>query len=368
MIALAIAFCKVAQSQNIDGRVNGFANNNHKVVISKGATPTSDLGALDATQIGSDIRDFQKEVDEDFRRRGDENVAWIFWRDGRLIHEAYHQKVKSDNYFLGFSITKSVISMAVGAAVCEGKLSLMDMPSKYLPELAGSAYANRTIEDLLLMKSGVRFEETPSAEILFRSVLAQNDTYDATLLRLKVSDYPKENNPNWNYDTNHTEVLGRVLNAVTGGLDKYISDSVWSKIGAQSDAWFAVDKEKRLMSGGGLYAQPKDYLRLGIHALNLVTNENISTCFRNYMQRAISPILTISSAAYSGYGYQIWSKNRGIRNNDGVFEFVGLFGQRVVVDPKTKSVAIALSTREGDLPRFYSLVNKSRNLGTFTNR
>lgn len=360
--ALIIALSTTAYSQNIDGRINGFANNKNKVVISKGAALTFELSAIDSAQASNEIKDFQKEADKDIRRRGDENVAWLFWRDGKLIHETYHQKVKPENYFLGFSITKSVVSVAIGTALCEGKLSLTDLPVKYLPELTESAYANRTIEDLLLMKSGIPFQEVPNAEIVFRDAFFQSDTYDATLLRMSAKDFTRSSNPNWNYDSNNTEVLGRVLHAATGGLEKYIGDMVWSKIGPQADAWFAVDKENRPLSGGGLYAQPRDYLRLGVHMLNLTSADNTNACLRDYMLRATSPLTTIRQDDYYGYGYQVWSKNNRLRNSDDTFELKGFFGQRVVVDKKTKSVAVAISTREGDLARFYSLVNKLRTL------
>lgn len=107
--ALIIALSTTAYSQNIDGRINGFANNKNKAVISKGAAPTFELSPIDPAQAANEIKDFQKEADEDIRRRGDENVAWLFWRDGKLIHEAYHQKVKPENYFLGFSIVRPEI-------------------------------------------------------------------------------------------------------------------------------------------------------------------------------------------------------------------------------------------------------------------
>jgi len=197
---------------------------------------------------------------------------------------------------------------------------------------------------------------------LFRAVLSQNETYDLTLLSMKASDYPPKRAPAFNYDSNHTEVLGRVLQAVSGGTDKYLAETFWSKIGAQSDAWFAVDRQKRLMTAGGLYAQPKDYLRVGIHFLNLLDDSNPQACIRDFARRAASPITTINWGNNYGYGYQIWSRNKRVRNNDGVFELNGLFGQRIVVDPKTRSVAVALSTREGDLDRFYALVNKLRTI------
>mgnify|MGYP001765255586 CR=1 FL=1 len=349
-----------AHAQNVDGRINGFANNPNKARIDRGAKEVLSLAAVDPAHASKELAAFQKEVAEDFRKRPDENMAWLFWRDGRLIHEVYHPKINQDNYFLAFSVTKSVIAMGIGAAVCEGKLSLADIASKHLPELVGSAYADRSIEDLLKMKSGIPFAEDPNAVNLFRGVLSQTETYDATLLSFKVSDYPRRDVMNWNYDSNNTEVLGRVLESVSGGAGRYLSEVFWSRIGAQSDAWFAVDNRKRLMAAGGLYAQPRDYLRIGIHLLNTVDEASPNTCIRDFARKAVSPLTTITTNRYYGYGYQFWSRNNLIRNNEGVFQLNGRIGQRVVVDPKTRVVAVAVSNGEGGLNHFYPLVNKLR--------
>ncbi len=359
---LAGALLGPVHAQNIDGRINGFANNKAKVQIPKGVGPVRALAVLDEARLNDELKAFKREVDESIQRRADVNVSWLFWRDGVLVHEAYHRKVTPENHFLGFSITKTVISVAAGKAICEGKLALTDKAVKYLPELQESAYAQATIEQLLLMRSGVPFQETPNAEQLIRAVLAQSDTYDATLLRMKASDYPAKDNPPWNYDTNNTEVLGRALNAATGGLDKYLSETVWSKVGADADAWFAVDRQQRLVSGAGMYAQSRDYLRLGIHVLGLLSADNPDTCLRDYMVRAVSPITSITRPNFYGYGYQVWSRNPQLQDNEGVFEMAGFLGQRVVVDPKTRTVAVALSTAETNLPIFYGLVNKVRRL------
>ena len=359
-----IALSGGAISQNIDGRISGFANNNNKVIVPKGGSPVLDLRQIEPGRVDKRLLEFRKEVDSEIRSRADFNVAWLFWRDGVLIHEAYHPKVKPDNYFLGFSVTKSLIAMAYGHAFCEGKLAPGDLAVKYVPQLSDSAYANRTIESLLLMKSGVPFDEYESenAARVFRSVLSQSDTYDSIFLKMRERDFPAKASPNWNYDTNNTEMLGRVLHAVSGGLDGYLSQAVWSKIGAQADAWFVVDKEKRLLAGSGLYAQPRDFLRLGIHALGLVSGENASPCLRSYMGKAVSPLSVTTRQASFGYGYQFWSRNKWVSNNDGVFEMKGHLGQRVIVGPKTRAVAVALSVGDGELDRFYSLFKRLREL------
>ena len=63
-----------------------------------------------------------------------------------------------------FSVAKSFVSALVGIAIGEGKIaSVRDPITKYLPELAerDPRFSQITIEDLLRMSSGIRYEEFP---------------------------------------------------------------------------------------------------------------------------------------------------------------------------------------------------------------
>ena len=57
-------------------------------------------------------------------------------------------------------MAKSIVSLAVGMALSEGKIaSLDDTIAKYVPKLAGNPYGETTIRNMLRMASGVPFEE-----------------------------------------------------------------------------------------------------------------------------------------------------------------------------------------------------------------
>jgi CubicO group peptidase (beta-lactamase class C family) len=57
-------------------------------------------------------------------------------------------------------MAKSIVSIAVGMALAEGKIaSLDDAVSKYAPKLAGSPYGETSIRNVLKMSSGVPFNE-----------------------------------------------------------------------------------------------------------------------------------------------------------------------------------------------------------------
>src|SRR5437868_3282959 len=67
---------------------------------------------------------------------------------------------KPEHRWISFSVTKSITSTLVGAALQDGRIkSLDDLVTHYIPRLAGSAYDGVTIRQLLTMSSGVRWSE-----------------------------------------------------------------------------------------------------------------------------------------------------------------------------------------------------------------
>ena len=62
--------------------------------------------------------------------------------------------------WITFSVTKSVNSMLVGAAIEDGYITnIDDKVTDYLPRLKGSEYEAVTIEQILQMSSGVAWDE-----------------------------------------------------------------------------------------------------------------------------------------------------------------------------------------------------------------
>ena len=76
---------------------------------------------------------------------------------GKLIQEEYFAPYEKGRMHRMFSITKSFTSLAVGALIAEGKLSLSDPICKYFPEYtpadADPFLMSMTVQDLLMMRT-----------------------------------------------------------------------------------------------------------------------------------------------------------------------------------------------------------------------
>ena len=84
----------------------------------------------------------------------------IVVKDGALLLERYGLGHTAEMPWVSFSVTKSVVSMLVGAAIKDGYITSVDDPiTNYLPHLRGGAYANVSVGQLLQMSSGVKWNE-----------------------------------------------------------------------------------------------------------------------------------------------------------------------------------------------------------------
>lgn len=71
-----------------------------------------------------------------------------------IVYSAFNAPADSESLFFGMSMGKTVTAMAVGQAICAGKLTLQSKAGDVLPELQGKALGNATVHDLLRMASG----------------------------------------------------------------------------------------------------------------------------------------------------------------------------------------------------------------------
>jgi CubicO group peptidase (beta-lactamase class C family) len=93
----------------------------------------------------------------------------IVVKDGEVRLERYGLGHNAQRPWVSFSVTKSVVSMLVGAAIKDGFINSVDDPvTDYLPHLRNGAYAGVSVGQLLQMSSGVKWNEDytdPQADV-----------------------------------------------------------------------------------------------------------------------------------------------------------------------------------------------------------
>jgi CubicO group peptidase (beta-lactamase class C family) len=127
-------------------------------VAAKSATPSPLRRAAEPIVLTYHYQGASYSLDDYLRR--DPTTGLLIARDDTILFEHYQYGRTDSERMLSQSMAKTVTSMLIGIAVSEGAIRSIDQPAAdYVPELAGSAYGQTSIRDLLHMASGVAFTE-----------------------------------------------------------------------------------------------------------------------------------------------------------------------------------------------------------------
>jgi CubicO group peptidase (beta-lactamase class C family) len=325
-------------------RVGSFSNLDKILphnTLKKAASPLR-LPAANEPKIDYWFRDQTYTLDDFLARQRITGLLLI--KDGEILVERYQYDRNASQRFVSHSMAKSIVSLAVGIALSEGKIhSLDDAVSKYEPKLAGSPYGETSIRNLLRMSSGVKFNETYDRnDDLTRFSIARNAHGNIDALRaFKIRE--AEPGTRFHYASSETVVLGVLLRAVTGmGLSAYLTKRLWQPMGAEADATWARTSDGLESAMGSFNAILRDYGRLGV----LLANDGVigarQVVPKDYLLDATDAHRQPDAFAprranpYFGYGYQFWIFPGEKRR----FALLGVYGQAILVDPELKLVMV----------------------------
>jgi CubicO group peptidase (beta-lactamase class C family) len=265
-------------------------------------------------------------------------------RNGEVLVERYQYDRTPAHRFVSHSMAKSIVSIAVGMALAEGKIaSLDDAVSKYVPKLAGSPYGETSIRNVLRMSTGVAFREVYDGKddlARFAGLRRRQGSIEA--LRA-FSLREAEQGTRFHYASSETVILAVLLRAVTGTtLSEYLTGRLWQPMGAEADATWVKTRDGIESGSGNFNATLRDYGRLGVLLANDGAIGGRQIVPRDYLLEATDwrrqpPAFAPRRATpFFGYGYQFWTFPGEKRR----FALLGVYGQSIFVDPELKLVMV----------------------------
>lgn len=279
-----------------------------------------------------------------------DTAALLVIEDGAIVFEDYWLTGGEDVTWLSMSVAKSFVSALVGIAVGEGKIdSIQDPVTKYVPELAGSAYDGVSIKDILQMSSGARWNEDysdPESDInRFGRIFALGGSLNEFAATLENQRPAGTYNL---YNSTDTQVLGMLLVNTTGQpIADYMSERLWQPLGAETQAYWLLDSEGMEMAFGGMNASARDYAKIGeLYRLGgRLNDEQIVPA--DWVRASVTPDAphlmpgkdNPASDFELGYGYQWWIPE----GEEGEFSAIGVYNQFVFVNPTRGTVIVKLS-------------------------
>lgn len=281
-------------------------------------------------------------------------TAFVVLHRGAIVHESYPGAFAGPRSRMQlFSVSKSVTSMLVGIALADGLLgSVDDRVADYRPDFRGTAYEDTTLAELLDMTSGVgdlEVWDVPDSGIkrFERAVLGGGDV--AEVIRSAPRTAPA--GERFNYSTFDAQILGWVLEAAAGrSLARYASDRLWSRIGADRDAyyWLTRAHPRTALGAGSFNATARDVARLGLlmaHDGVLDGRQIVPSDWVRRSRGTDAPHLAVGALGPSGYDHYGYANQWWTLGSPAFHAFtgVGVHGQYLFVDPAADVVIVKCS-------------------------
>ena len=286
--------------------------------------------------------------------------GFIVLHEGRVVFEKYYNGMTPQTRHLLMSVSKSVTGTLAGILVNDGRLNPTAKVVDYIPELKNSpGFAEATVREVLDMTTSIVFSEDyadPKAEVVSHEVatawrgpkskLAQEGLY---AFSQTIKKDKRAHGEKFHYASINTDVLGWLIErASKQRFIEIMRDAIWSKLGAEHDAQISVDYKGSAVANGGFVITLRDLARFS----QMVLDDG------RYNDRQIVPSGWIDDIRFNGKNSawkptsysKIWPdgfyRNQWYVTKDdhGSFFAVGVNGQHIWINPKTRVVMVKYSS------------------------
>jgi len=279
-------------------------------------------------------------------------LAFVIVKDDTIVYERYLHEHSQAGISQVFSVSKSILSILIGAAVDDGLIASVNDPvTVYVPELAEGGFDKVTIEDLLNMQSNMDYFENdnPFGEhVIFNFT----DHLEDEILTLRVRKKPDEQ---FRYRSGDNALLGLILDRVLGDktITQYMQERLWSPLGMEYGGVWGVDRMDGLeRTWCCLSITARDLAKFGRLYLQHGTWNGTQIISSDWIE------ISTTSGAYDeasewpedltniwNYKYQWWL----ISMENGDYSALGKDGQYLYVDPGRNLIIVRLGDGTGNL-------------------
>lgn len=261
-------------------------------------------------------------------------------RHGFVIAEASFSPYNNFIPHICHSLSKSIVSLAVGLAIDEGLIALDDriidiFQDEYnILNLNILRMKNLTIEHLLTMSSGVQFNEMGAV------------TVDNWVRAYLDASFAFEPGSHFQYNSMNTFMLSASIEKRTGySVTAYLEDRLFAPLGIQLPYW--EKSPSQIEKGGwGLSLRIEDMAKIGQLLLQKGYWEGRPLIPASWIDLATSQhIDTPAEMNRYGYGYHFW-----MCAQPDSFCCNGMLGQNIIILPETEMVIVTTAGRSELFP------------------
>lgn len=272
------------------------------------------------------IYEFYKELE----KYNIENHALIMMKDNEIVFENYVYPYSADMPHTLFSVTKSIVSTAVGFAIDEGLLSLdekiVDIFGEY-PHDDSAEWDELTLRKVITMQSNKEFSFT------------QDMTGNYVEMFMKAPFRKKDRG--FLYSNNDAHVAAAAVQKKAGmNLVDYLAPRLFIPLGIEMPFWETNSLGENIGGTGG-HLKLRDLAKICRCYADGGRYDGEQIIPEWWTKEATSLQAKHENGKDSGYGYLFW-----IFNNN--FSMDGMFGQRVTYLPALNAVIASFNSCVND--------------------
>lgn len=276
-------------------------------------------------------------------------VAYVIIKDSTLLFEQYWEDYSPESHSNSFSMAKSIVSLAIGAAIDDGFIKDVDQPvSNFFPEFQGYNGKPLTLRHLLTMSAGVDFDEAYSSPFSPTTKLYYGDDLQQIALGMKEIEEP---GVNFIYQSGVTQLLAFIVEKATGeNISSYISRKFWTPMNAEEDALWSLDKKDGIEKAYCCFnSNARDFARFGQLILNEGEWNGGQLISSSYLKEATTPDSSLLFKEYNEtnhcYGFQFWHLSY---NGMEIPYMRGILGQYIFIIPDLNAVVVRLGHKRSE--------------------
>lgn len=219
--------------------------------------------------------------------------------DGKLVVEEYFHGYEREDLHRLASVTKSVSSLLVGAAVDLGMISGVDSPLlSFFPGLelpTDEAWQSETLYHLLTMSMGLDWggDEGPhgTGPEFFQQVIDRRVVH--------------EPGTHWAYQSANVNLLAGVIRRATGQhADAFAEERLFGPLGITDYDWSFMETDGYRLMDGSLQLRPRDMAKLGMLLRDRGEWKSRTVISSNWIQMSTRP--HIATSGPWKYGFLWW--------------------------------------------------------------
>ena len=247
------------------------------------------------------------------------------------------------------SVSKSVTSLLFGIAIDRELIKGLDEPIvKFFPDYAAvktAGWDDVTLRHLLNMSSGMQWDQNrPWADPQNneRQLATEADPFRYILSKPIVAPPGTV----WNYNSGETDLLGNVIERVSGKpLDEFAREALFAPLDISDWEWMKYRNE-HISPAAGLRLRPRDAAKIGQLVLNKGAWGGKQIVSTKWIEQSVAP--RFQAIGYFGglfyYGQQWWM-GRTLSGDKDVkwIAAQGLGGQRIFIIPELDLVMVVTS-------------------------